>query len=486
MYNKYQRLVLEGSADGVNWVVQEPRQYKRGELIEEDASECGGSGEGIKYQWITIPGEFMCINNDKYSVIKKQVWNKDHWEDVQPLETTYGEIVEKDSGYCGYGEYWKDTDNWECASVEGANTTKIDIYGDGYCMYSYRNQRGGVTGTYWLDTFGGGNIQLEAYSNDARKPFKEYIVNGSTMYSSVITIDGGQDNNVSVYFYDYRYRVQYSYNSYFIVSPAQPLWVESGNMVSISARSQAPAVGGGYWDFDHWSVGYNLVDGVPTEYKTYGANPLEFEVTSDCVVDLYYKNELAKTGYTLLYNGYYGGTTKVDVEGTPFMKQSHWFFDESWFAQTAMQTLETISSIHNDLLYIDSSCFAGTASNFAKNLEKVSFPTVITIYSYAFRSLPRLYEVNIPNCEVIHNNAFEGCSRLGTISFPHLSVLGSQVFSNCTNLSIVYLLGSQVCSLSGKNQFYGCAKLKSVVVPASLYQQYKNNWGTYSGLIKSY
>lgn len=485
MYNKYQKLRLEGSNDGYNWEVIVPYQFKRGELIQEDSAECGGSGEGVMYRWVTVPGEFMCINNDKYSVLKKQVWNIDHWEDVKPIETTYGELLEKDSGYCGYGEYWADTDNWECASVEGAYTTKIEVYGDGHCMYSYSGTQGGVTGAYWLDTTGG-NAIISAYSIEARKPFKEYMLNGSPISSSVITINGGQDNVLSAYFYDYRYRVQYGENSYFVVSPSQPLWVEENRTVVISARPEAPAVGGGAWAFNHWSVGYDIVDGVPTKYKTYGTNPLELEVTSDCIVDLYYDNEAAKTGYTLLYNGYYGGTTKIDVEGTPFMKQSHWFFDEDWFAQNAMQTLETISSIHNDLLYIGSSCFAGTASNFAKNLEKVSFPTVIGVYPYAFRSLNHLYEVNIMDCETISNNAFEGCSALLSISLPKLKTLGAQAFSNCKSLSMVALLGSQVCSLGGTNQFYGCINLKSIIVPESLYQEYCNAWSVYSGLIKSY
>ena len=148
---------MEGSNDGVNWVVQEPIQYKAGDLIEENSADCGGSGEGVKYRWVTVAGEFMCINNDKYTVIKKQIYNVENgvWDDVEPLETTYGELVEENSGYCGYGEYWVDTENWECASISNAYTTKVTCYNGGSCRWSYSGSSGVIGGQYWIDTIGG-------------------------------------------------------------------------------------------------------------------------------------------------------------------------------------------------------------------------------------------------------------------------------------------------------------------------------------------
>lgn len=119
MYRKYQRLVLEGSNDGINWVVQEPRQYKKGDVIEEDSKDCGGGGSVTQYRWKVINDEYICINNDKYQKTKKQVWDFENgeWVDVVPLETSYGELIEPNSSSCGYGEQWVDTDDWSCKEV---------------------------------------------------------------------------------------------------------------------------------------------------------------------------------------------------------------------------------------------------------------------------------------------------------------------------------------------------------------------------------
>lgn len=120
MYKKYQKLVLQGSNDGVNWVNITPFVYKRGDVIEEDSTDCGGYGGVTEYRWAVIQGEYLCINNDKYQKLKKQYLDTatDNWVDVEPLETMQGELIEKNSEQCGYGEHWVDTDDWGCKEVE--------------------------------------------------------------------------------------------------------------------------------------------------------------------------------------------------------------------------------------------------------------------------------------------------------------------------------------------------------------------------------
>ena len=119
MYKKYQRLVLEGSNDGVNWVVQEPIQYKRGDIIEEDSKDCGGYGGVTQNRWVEIYGDYICINNDKYQKLKKQYLDTatGEWVDVEPLETMQGQLIEQNSAQCGYGEQWVDTGDWGCKEV---------------------------------------------------------------------------------------------------------------------------------------------------------------------------------------------------------------------------------------------------------------------------------------------------------------------------------------------------------------------------------
>lgn len=123
-YKKYQRLVLEGSNDGVNWVVQEPKMYKRGDVIEEDSKDCGGGGGGdvTKYRWTEVVGEYICINNNKYKLLKKEFYDADNrvWITVYPLETMEGDLIEENSSDCEYGVNWVDTTRFAC--VEEGDT----------------------------------------------------------------------------------------------------------------------------------------------------------------------------------------------------------------------------------------------------------------------------------------------------------------------------------------------------------------------------
>ena len=487
MHNKYQRLVLEGSNDGVNWTVQEPIQYKAGDLIEENSADCGGSGEGVKYRWVTVAGEFMCINNDKYTVIKKQIYNVEHgvWDDVEPLETTYGELVEANSGYCGYGEYWVDTENWECASISNAHTTKVTCYDGGSCMWSYSGSSGVIGGQYWIDTIGG-TVYLSAIPVDAyRKPMKVMYIDGVSTTSTNVSIAGNADHNVSMYFYSKSlWKVDAGENISFIYDPKPPLRVQDGDILTLSASSQAPALGGGAWGFDHWSVGYDYSAYEPQQFSIYYSNPLKLVVTSDCRVDLYYQNESVKTGYTLIYNG----ATELEVSNQQYLRPSVWYFDETWFINNRLSTLSTKANVSpNTLLYIGLQCFAAdNYSSWAKYLQSVDFPTVKTVYSSAFQWLSYLTHVGLDNCEEIYPDAFKSCTRLQSISLPNCTMLGARCFMNCTNLSKVYLLGGQFCSLNGRNQFYNCPNLQSIIVPGILYNKYKTAWSSYAGLISPY
>ena len=119
MHNKYQKLKLQGSNDGVNWFDITPFEYKKGDVIEEDSKDCGGYGGVTQNRWVEIYGEYICINNDKYQKLKKQYLDTvtGEWVDVKPLETMQGQLIEQNSAQCGYGEQWVDTGDWGCKEV---------------------------------------------------------------------------------------------------------------------------------------------------------------------------------------------------------------------------------------------------------------------------------------------------------------------------------------------------------------------------------
>ena len=183
MYRKYKRLVLEGSNDGINWVVQEPRQYKRGDVIEEDSKDCGGYGGVTQNRWVEILGEYLCINNDKYKKLKKQYLDTatGNWVDVEPLETMQGELIEKNSEQCGYAEQWVDTDDWGCKDIEEP-APPLPIVTDDVSFQKALRYNGTVLTYFYSD----GTFASEALPPDTYKIVlsASYIIDfGSSLYS---------------------------------------------------------------------------------------------------------------------------------------------------------------------------------------------------------------------------------------------------------------------------------------------------------------
>ena len=183
MYRKYKRLVLEVSNDGINWVVQEPRQYKKGDVIEEDSKDCGGYGGVAQNRWVEILGEYLCINNDKYKKLKKQYLDTatGNWVDVEPLETMQGELIEKNSEQCGYAEQWVDTEDWGCKDIEEP-AHPLPIVTDDVSFQKALRYNGSVLTYFYSDgTFASEALPPSTYKNiyDA-----SYIIDfGSSLYS---------------------------------------------------------------------------------------------------------------------------------------------------------------------------------------------------------------------------------------------------------------------------------------------------------------
>lgn len=482
-YTKYQKLRLQGSNDGVNWTDITPAQYKKGDVIQENSSDCGGDGTDVKYKWVTVAGEYMCINNDKYTVIKKQKYDEETstWVDTDPLETTYGELVESNSSYCGYGEYWVNTESWACSSVSGLWTTSIYVEG-GTCWWSHGEKQGTTTGTYILDTTKA-LIEFSAIPTDTiRYPIKSIYVDGSLISSSVFSLWGNADHTVSMYFHSVSvWHIGALENIKYITQNRPPLAVENGQTIKIEASSYA-----GAWPFYYFSVSYTGENA--GTYSKYYENPMELLVTSDCYLGVYYKNEAAKTGYTLIYNG----VDTFAVDGKTTLDSNIWrTSNSSWFSTASLYSIGTTSAEPSDLRIISDYCFS--FSQDLKYLQSVYFPTVEEVDTKAFFQLPNLTTVSLPKCEYIGTSAFTNCSNLSMISLPAASILYPRCFMGCTNLKKVYLLGSSVCRLSRtkstsviQSQFYGCTNLSQIIVPSSLYSEYKIEFSDYSRLIKSY
>lgn len=158
--SKYYKEYYEVSYDeGVTWEHVVPEQTRRGSLIEAQSTDCGYIPP--QYRWYTSQREYICSGTTKYEKQYYQVSydNGKTWENVSPLQTRTGSVIEYNSEDCGYvpptPQYrWKDTSSKTCSGYnqhyvavkqvsydEGAtwqNVTPIETQlGSLYQAYSY-------------------------------------------------------------------------------------------------------------------------------------------------------------------------------------------------------------------------------------------------------------------------------------------------------------------------------------------------------------
>jgi hypothetical protein len=124
-------------------------------------------------------------------------------------------------------------------------------------------------------------------------------------------------------------------------------------------------------------------------------------------------------------------------------------------------------------------------------LKEIILPATITkVSNYSFQGCSALEKITLLALDVptISNNAFSGCSRLTSVSFPMVTTIGSSAFFYCRYLSIIYLMGISVCTLSNSNAFSNTgiwSDKGSIFVPSSLVASYKaaNHWSYFSNRI---
>lgn len=101
--SKYYKEYYEVSYDeGVTWEHVVPEQTRRGSLIEAQSTDCGYIPP--QYRWYTSQREYICSGTTKYEKQYYQVSydNGQTWENVSPLQTRTGSVIEYNSEDCGY------------------------------------------------------------------------------------------------------------------------------------------------------------------------------------------------------------------------------------------------------------------------------------------------------------------------------------------------------------------------------------------------
>lgn len=122
-YDKYQKLKLQYSYNGVNWGDVKPPRYQPGELIEENSPDCGG--HNTIYRWYALPDDYICDGYNKYyKEVFQQTKNEGlTWTNVEPEQTRVGDMIEENSMDCGYGVTWEEVqDEYICEKADTVNT----------------------------------------------------------------------------------------------------------------------------------------------------------------------------------------------------------------------------------------------------------------------------------------------------------------------------------------------------------------------------
>ena len=101
---KWSKEVKQQSTDnGMTWTNVTPVEYRAGEIIETDSSDCGYQPV-IEYRWVNVTGGYVCDGTTKYNQEKQQYRiDGGAWTDVTPINTRKGStVIERDSVDCGY------------------------------------------------------------------------------------------------------------------------------------------------------------------------------------------------------------------------------------------------------------------------------------------------------------------------------------------------------------------------------------------------
>lgn len=113
--------------------------------------------------------------------------------------------------------------------------------------------------------------------------------------------------------------------------------------------------------------------------------------------------------------------------------------------------------------FVDSEAFA-----WCRNLEKVSFESVLEIGERAFMGCDRLSFIELGNeLEMVDEKAFAYCSSIASISLPDsVASLGEYAFEGCRGLHSVSL--PDHIKVIENGTFYACGNLHRVKLPRRL------------------
>lgn len=499
----------------------------------EAVSGCCETQEDV-YRWLTLIGEYLCEDNNKYEKQKYQVSHDGGivWEDVTPIQYRKGQLLESDSEDCGYvpdPQYrWKaaPTSDYMCSGTSKYYKVYYEVSYDGGQTWQHavpeQTKRGNLIEANSTDC---GYIRPQYRWKDAAT--SDYMCSGTTKYRKQyyqVSTDGGTTwKNVSPEQTRRGSVIEYNSADCGYIAP-QYRWYTAPNTDYLCSGTTK-------YQKQYYQVSYNggstWQNVSPTQTRT--GDVIETNST-DCgyIAPQYRWQKAASTDYACVnydkhYKEYYqvsydGGTTWKNVSPEQTRTSSDIIETNSadcGYPQAVGMVIVNqqypwinITGADNTIRRSDLEA-ALTSTQIANITELNLFTNCKHIANGAFQGLTKLYFITNMgvNLETIGDNAFNGCTLLEQISWHDyiktiganafkntkvenvvlpetLTSIGDGAFSGCSSMLQVVLLGKTPPRLSSNSHAFDGSTCK-IYVPASAVNTYKNatGWNKYSSRI---
>lgn len=499
----------------------------------EAVSGCCETQEDV-YRWLTLIGEYLCEDNNKYEKQKYQVSHDGGivWEDVTPIQYRKGQLLESDSEDCGYvpdPQYrWKaaPTSDYMCSGTSKYYKVYYEVSYDGGQTWQHavpeQTKRGNLIEAKSTDC---GYIAPKYRWKDAAT--SDYMCSGTTKYRKQyyqVSTDGGTTwQNVSPEQTRRGSVIEYNSADCGYIAP-QYRWYTAPNTDYLCSGTTK-------YQKQYYQVSYNggstWQNVSPTKTRT--GDVIETNST-DCgyIAPQYRWQKAASTDYACVnydkhYKEYYqvsydGGTTWQNVSPEQTRTSSDIIETNSadcGYPQAVGMVIVNqqypwinITGADNTIRRSDLEA-ALTSTQIANITELNLFTNCKHIANGAFQGLTKLYFITNMgvNLETIGDNAFNGCTLLeqiqwhdyiktiGANAFKNTKVenvvlpetltsIGDGAFSGCSSMLQVVLLGKTPPRLSSNSHAFDGSTCK-IYVPSSAVSTYKNatGWSKYASRI---